>query len=91
LLALANFTAFQQLKINGAPFDDKDDENFAKTVEEICEMGDEGVEDLEITAEFAQSLLKLFQSQAVNVLELWRLINFISDPKCVEKAQRDSR
>jgi hypothetical protein len=28
-------------------------------------MGDEGVEDLDITPEFAHSLLKLFQSQAV--------------------------
>lgn len=59
------FPLIQQLKINGAPFDDKEDENFAKTLEELCEMGDEGVEDLDITPEFAHSLLKLFQSQAV--------------------------
>ncbi|KAI6177339.1 Guanine nucleotide-binding protein G(k) subunit alpha [Aphelenchoides bicaudatus] len=66
----------KQLRINGAQFDDKHDESFAKTIEEICEMGDEGVEDLEVTSEFTHSLLKLFQSQAIQ--NVWKKRNVIN-------------
>lgn len=57
---------FQQHRINNDPFDCQEDEDFADKIEEICELGDEGIEDLEVTPEFTQSLLKLFQSQAVS-------------------------
>lgn len=67
---------FKQLRVNGGSFDSREDEIFAKKIEGICEMGDEGVEDLDVTLEFTQSLLRLFQSQAIQAI--WKKKNLIN-------------
>ncbi|KAI6215613.1 Guanine nucleotide-binding protein G(k) subunit alpha [Aphelenchoides besseyi] len=66
----------KQLKLNNDSFADDKDKQFAQYIEEVCEQGDEGIEDLEPTADFIDALLKLFESEPIQ--NIWRKRNTIN-------------
>ncbi|KAI6239156.1 Guanine nucleotide-binding protein G(k) subunit alpha [Aphelenchoides fujianensis] len=66
----------KQLKQNEGSFADDKDRQFAQYIEEICEQGDEGIEELEPSTEFTESLLKLFESEPIQ--NVWKKRNTIN-------------